>query len=242
MPTPTWLAATTGQATNAGQINQFLGTHASSLIYAGAVQAQQTTAGAGSTASNSLYIAQSFTTGASQTTIGRVVLTLAKTGAPPPITVSIQATVSGHPSGVALVSTLFPHDFVSGATAFSIPLPVTGLTAATQYWVVLNADGDVSNFFSWSKSNQVTGASTSPTAVTWTPQAYGLLYQVCDNTVVNPLVHTRDDSGARWTIQSYNGLGQAVALGEYTAGQTASGYLLSFRTLAYTAGQIASIT
>lgn len=243
MATPAWLAADAGQPTNAGQINQFLGTHAGTIVYTGVVQSQQNTVGTGSSSSNGLYLAQSFTTGASQTTIGRVVLTLDKTGAPTPLSVSIQATSSGSPSGTPLVTTLMPNDFLGTSSGtFSIPTPVTGLTPATQYWVVWNAVGDVSNFFSWFKSNQVTGAKTSANGTTWTAQTFGYLYQVVDNTGVQPVVHTWDDNSARWSIMLYNGLNQIVTLGEYNAGQTTTGYLLSVRSLAYTAGLLTSIT
>lgn len=243
MATPAWLAATASNPTKAGQVNQFLGTHASALVYTGTVQASQVTAGSGASASNGLFAAQAFTTGAAQTTIGRVILTLAKTGAPAPITVSIQATVAGSPSGTPLVSVLLPQDFLGGSAAtFSIPLPASGLTPSTQYWIVLSAVGDASNFFSWSKSNQTSGAKTSTNGTTWSTQTFGMLYQVCDNTTVVPLVHTWDDTGARWTIMLYNALGQMVTLGEYTAGQTTTGYLLSVRSLAYTTGQLTSIT
>lgn len=243
MATPAWLAATANAATKAGQVNQFLGSHAAALVYAGTVQAQQVTAGSGSTSSNGLYIAQSFTTAAAQTTIGRVILTLAKTGTPPPISLSIQANVSGHPSGTPLVSTLIPPEFITGS-AQTYPVPVTGLTASTTYWIVLNADGDASNFVSWSKSNQTSGASTSTNGTTWTPQTYGLLYQVFDGSLNTsfPPVHTWEDSGARWSLFGYSATQQATALWEYTAGQTATGYLASQRALTYTAGQLTSIT
>ena len=47
MPTPTWLGATTGYNAYAGQVNQFLATHAVTYLYAGAEQASQGTAGSG---------------------------------------------------------------------------------------------------------------------------------------------------------------------------------------------------
>ena len=243
MPTPTWLAATSGQATKAGQVNQFLGTHACTLCYAGVLKASQLTAGSGAVNSNSLYIAQSFTTAVGQTTVGRVALTLAKTGAPAPFTVSLQASSSGHPSGTALVSTVVPPELFSGTPAApSIPLPITGLTASTQYWLVINAIGDPSNFYSWSKSNQVSGASTSSNGTTWTAQAYGLLYGVFDGSATGQLQNTWEDSGARWTIFGYTAQNLPSVLVEYTAGQTATGYLASSRTLSYTSGQLTSIT
>lgn len=240
MATPAWLAATTNTPTKAGQVNQFLGSHASSIVYSGVVQSQQNTAGSGAVNSNGLFIAQSFTTGAAQTAIGRVLLTLAKTGSPPPISLSIQANASGHPSGTPLVTTLIPAEFIGGPQTF--PVPVSGLTPSTQYWIVLGADGDASNFVSWSKSNQTSGVSTSTNGTTWTPQTEGVLYEVFDATPGGVVVHTWDDAGARYTLLGYNALPQPTAFWEYTQGQTATGYLVSQRNLAYTAGLLTSVT
>lgn len=241
MATPNWLAATSGQPTQSGQVNQFLGTHSATLIYAGAIQSQQVTAGTGSQTSLNTFIAQSFTTASTQTTVGRVILTLSKTGAPPPISVSLQIDVSGAPSGTPIVTTLLPNDFLGTSSGtFSIPLPAV-VASSTKYWIVLNATGTTGNIFNWFKSNQTSGASTSPTGVTWTGQTFGLLYQVLDNTLITPLTHTWEDGGVRWTILLYNALAQLVTLGEYTQGQTATGYLLSVRSLNYTSGQLTSI-
>lgn len=243
MPTPTWLAATSDTPAYAGQINQFLGAHASVPVYTGARQANQITAGSGAVNTNGLYLAQSFTTGSSQTTIGRIALFLAVTGTPTPITVSIQTDNSGAPSGTAVVTTLLPCDFLAGLPAayFSIPLPVTGLSVSTRYWVVLSADGNASNYFSASKSNQTSGASTSTNGTSWTAQSYGFLYQVYDATTIMPLLHTWEDSGARWTLFAYAANGLLTTLGEFTQGQTAAGYMISARSFTYTNGLLTKI-
>ena len=233
MTSPPWLAATAGQAGQAGQVNQFLTSHAVTCVYTGAEQASQSTAGTGGVNSDSLWIAQSFATAVGQTTAGYVVLTAAVTGTPAPWTVSIQADSAGAPSGTALVSAAVPKEFLSGtAAAQLVMLPVTGLTASTTYWIVAEAAGDVSNYFTWSKSNQVSGASTSSNGTTWTAQAYGLLYQVWDQSTVAPLAGTWEDSGARWTALAYTS-GQVTGIKEYTAGQAANGYTVSARTLSW---------
>jgi hypothetical protein len=243
VPTPSWLAATSGQATKAGQVNQFLGAHACTLCYSGVLKASQFTAGSGAVNSNSLYIAQSFTTAVGQTTIGRIAITLARTGTPAPFTLSLQASSSGHPSGTPLVSTVVPPDLFNGPAATpSLPLPITGLTASTQYWLVINAIGDPSDYFSWSKSNQVSGASTSANGTTWTAQSYGLMYNVFDATATGQLQNTWEDNGARWTIFAYTAQNLPNTLIEYTAGQTATGYMYSSRGLTYTNGLLTSVS
>src|SRR5580658_4200768 len=108
MATPSWKAATAGQPPLAAQINQFVGTHAATFVYTGASFASQVTAGSGAVDSNGLYVAQSFTTGASTTAIGRILLTVAVTGSPAPLTLTIEANSARPPSGTALVSTTVP--------------------------------------------------------------------------------------------------------------------------------------
>lgn len=234
MPTPTWLGATTGFSAFAGQVNQFLGTHAVTYVYTGVEQANQPTSSGSNTDSNSLWIAQSFTTAAGQTTVGYVQIRAAITGSPPPWTFSVQANSSGAPSGTPLVSAALPKEFLSGsASTVSVMLPVTGLTASATYWIVAQAAGDPSDFYLWAQSNQTSGASTSTTGTSWTAQAYGLRYAVFDQTPNAPLAGTWEDSGARWTSLAYNGSAQISGLKEYTAGQAANGYTASSRALSY---------
>lgn len=242
MPVPTWQAPTAGFSALAGQVNQFLATHAVTYVYTGALQASQSTAGSGGANSNGLWIAQSFATTSAQTTAGHVTVTAKVTGTPVPWSVSLQASSAGAPSGTALVQSSLPKEFLSGtAAAVSVMLPVTGLAASTTYWIVAAAAGDVSDYFTWNKSNQVTGASTSATGTSWTAQAYGLLYQVYDGTAVLPVAGTWEDSGARWTSWSYNGSGQLAGLGEYTAGQAVNGYTVSDRALSYSGTRLTGV-
>jgi hypothetical protein len=234
--TPAWQAPTSGQQANAGAVNQLLGTHAVTYVWTGAEQAHQSTAGSGGVNSDGLWIAQSFATASGQTTTGYVVVTAKVTGTPAPWTLSIQASSAGAPSGTALASAAVPKEFLSGtASAQAVMLPVTGLAASTTYWIVAQAAGDASDYFTWSKSNQVTGASTSTTGTSWTAQSYGLLHQAWDGTPVPPLAGTWEDSGARWTALACNGSGQLTGIEEYTAGQTATGYAVSSRALSYSA-------
>lgn len=249
--TPIWLAATSGQQGNAGQVNQFLGTHASTILYAAVQTAAQTTAGSASTSTNGLYLAQSFTTAAGQTAIGYVTVPVTTTttsgSSLATSTLSLYANSSGAPTGSALVSTTltaeYAHSASGGTPTVSVlyPLPITGLTAATTYWLVLAAAGGVSNSYTWYRSNQTSGASTSTTGTSWTAQTYGFLYKVFDQTASGLQVATRDDSGARWTATTYTALNQISTYAEYTAGQTSAGYLQSFRTFSYTSGLLTGV-
>jgi hypothetical protein len=244
MTTPTWQAATTGQLPKADQVNQLLGTHQAQLLYTGTQRSAQNTAGSGNTNSNGLYVAQSFTTAAGQTAIGYVNLTVSTTGGftgLAPTTVSIYTNSAGAP-GVSLGSMTVTGEHVAASPAIvTYPLPVTGLTASTTYWIVVAAAGDASHFYGWHRSNQVSGASTSPNGTAWTAQTYGMLYQVYDQGVIPPLVASWEDNGARWVWFSFNGDSTLAEISEYTAGQTATGYMQSFRTLSYSNSSITTI-
>lgn len=240
MSTPTWQGATNGQPPLANQVNQFLGAHASTEVYTGVEKDNQSTAGTGATNSNSTWIAQKFTAASSYTS-GRVVLTLAVTGSPAPWVVSIQADSTGAPSGTALASVTLPNGFVPG-TAGTVSLPLsTTITSGSTYWIVAQAVGDVSNLYAWSKSNQVSGTSTSTNGTVWTTQAYGSLFQVWDSTTLAPLVHLWEDSGARWTTLSYATNGELTGLNEYTTAQGGS-YTQSVATVTYSGALPTSVT
>lgn len=241
MATPTWLGATSGGTMYAAQINQFLGTHQCTYVYTGTLIASQTTAGSGSINSNGLWAAQSFTTG-SATTVGRFAFNLVVTGGPAPITLSLQANASTVPSGTPLTSTTVSSGWGNASAAYqSIPLVVTGLSASTTYWLVASSAGDASDFYQWNKSNQTSGAATSPDGVTWTAQTYGLLFEVWNLSAVPPLQHTWEDQGARATRLFTNSNATPAALEEYTLAE-GSHSVYSFRNYSYNGGQIFSIT
>jgi hypothetical protein len=133
------------------------------------------------------------------------------------------------------VSTTVPTSYLTaGGATVSIPVPVNMLTPSTQYWLVVPAVGDPSNFYTWNRNNQVSGASTSPDGVTWTPQAYGFIYNVFDLTLGSgSLAHTWEDSGARWLDLVSTAANVPTALTEYTVAQAANDYVYSSRTLTY---------
>jgi hypothetical protein len=246
--TPTWQAATTGQVPKAGQVNQYLGTHKAQVLYPSLRKANQSTAGTGSTQTNCLYIAQSFTSAVGQTQTGYLVITVNTTGGLtgllPPTTVTLRPNNAGAPSATILGSTTVASEYVAtGPATAVIPMPVTGLTASTTYWIVFSATGDSSHHFNWSKSNQVSGTSTSPDGVTWTAQTYGSLYEVWDQTIsgIQPII-TWEDDGAAWTWLDFAAGGTLSHIAEFTTGQTTTGYVQSYRTLTYSSSALTAVT
>ena len=243
MTTPAWIGATSSYPPLATQANQFLGTHAATLVYQGTLFSSQTTAGSGTVASNSLWIAQSFTTGASTTAVGRVVPVLAITGVPAPLTVQIRANSAGAPATTALVTTVIPPNWANGSpSAQSIPLPVTGLSPSTTYWLVMQPAGDASDFYAFSKSNQTSGVSTSTNGTSWTVQTYGIEYSAYDQTATPPLAHTWEDANARITSITSNANATPNSYEEYTVAQGTSQFVYSYRTLTYSSGALVLIS
>lgn len=246
----TWLGATTGQLPLAAQPNSFLGIHKAQLLYAATQQAGQTTNGAATTSTNGLWLAQSFTTGASQTAVGYVIVPVTTTttsGASlSTTTLALYANSAGAPTGAALGSVTVTAEYAnlaSGGTTTNrlvYPLPVTGLSVATQYWLVLHSTASTGSY-TWFRSNQVSGASTSPNGSTWTAQGYGFVYQVFDQSASGSLTAIWEDSGARWQALYYTATGEVSGLGQYTLAQNSS-YNQGYRTLSYSNGLLSGVS
>lgn len=247
-----WRAATSGQGAQAGHVNQFLGGHQAQILYTGTQTAAQSTAGSAATTTNGLYLAQSFTTAAGQTAIGYVIVpvTTATTSGSSlaTTTLSLYANSGGSPTGSALVTTTVTAEYANlasgGVNTVKVlyPLPATALTPSATYWLVLAAAGNASNSYSWYRSNQASGASTSSNGTTWSAQTYGFEYQIFNQAVSGMPVATWEDSGARWTVTTYDTLQQLATYAEYTVGQTTTGYLQSRRSYTFSNGLLTSAT
>jgi hypothetical protein len=250
MTTTKWLAATAAHAGLAGQVNQFFYTHTAAWVYQGVLQASQTTGAAVYATTASEYLAESFTTGAAQTTLGQVYLQVSTVGGSPitatiaPLTLSLYADSLGSPTGTAIASTTVTEPYIY-SSPFWVPIPLTasGLTPSTKYWLVTNPVGTGSAYYVWQHSNQVAGASTSTDGVTWTSQAYGLMYQVYDHTTTGGSVQfLYEDNGARWTQVSYTGTGLISQLTEYCTAQATANPFTSVRTFTYNGNYLTGVS
>lgn len=239
--TPTWQSATAGSLPQASQVNQLLGTHTSTTVMTG-TQTVIFSGGTGNINSNAQYMAQTFTSAVGQTTLGYVAIQIVPTvgtGATlSPMNVSLYANSAGAPTGSALVTTTVTAEYTNSAPLdVIVPLPYNSLVASTQYWIVTTPTNNGAQHYSWNKSSQVSGCSTSANGTTWAAQAFGLRIQVFDRTALSPVVAQWDDNGARWVWTNYTNFGGKLSqLAEYTAGQTTAGYTQSFRNLFYTTG------
>jgi hypothetical protein len=251
--TPVYLAATAGSAPLAAQVNQLLGTHAMTPLYAGVQQAAGASTTTTATAGNGTWLAQSFTTGAAQTAIGYVLTTFNSQNTSgsnlAPATLALYANSGGAPSGSALasvtVSTEYAYSASGGGTSpnyILTPLPVTGLSPSTTYWLVAPAVGGSTYHYHWYRSSAASGASTSTNGTSWSAQAYGFCYQVYDQTASGLLTAVWQDAGARWSAYTYTSAGQIATYAEYTAGQAAGSYVQSYRTASYSGGLLTGVT
>lgn len=248
----TWQAPTSGQPPRAAHVNQLLGPHALTMLYAGAQQGFQAGTGPAGQRTDTQWLAQSFTTAFLQTTIGYVSLPITSTTATsgsqlPPLTLSLYASSGTAPTGSPLVSTTITAEYANvlaggvPTTNLVFPLPITGLPTATQFWLVTNMVGSSSFHYTWYESDQAGGASTSTNGTSWTAQSYGLLYSVYDQTPTGMPTCTWEDAGARWTSTGYTATGAIAYYAEYTAGQTGAGYVQSARNFAYSGGLLTAV-
>ncbi|HTK65378.1 MAG TPA: hypothetical protein VL595_23510 [Pseudonocardia sp.] len=250
MATPDWLAATAGHQGNAGAITQFLGTHTSTWIYAGnTLQVSEATGSGLYVSTAGTYLAQEVTTGPGQTTIGSLGLQISAVGGSPitatipPLQVSLYASASGLPTGSLLATTAVAEQTVYSAPFWlTAPLAVAGLTPSTPYVLTVASAGTSSAYYAWQRSNQSSGAATSPDGVTWTPQAYGLMFEVYDTSgTTGPPLYLIDDDGARVTALTYNSAGQLASITETTVAQGGTA-LYSQRALTYSNGLLIGVS
>lgn len=250
MGSPNWLGASPTYVGLSGQINQFLGSHEAVFTYSGgALQGSSTTGTGAFTSTDGLYLAQEFTTGASQTGISTVSLQISTVGGSPtsatipPLVLTLYASQFSLPTGSPLATaTVLEETVYTSPYWLSVSLPTGGLTASTQYQLVVSSVGTATAYYAWQQSNQLFGASTAPDDVTWTAQGYGFMYRIYDNTGTtgNALIIT-DDSGARTTTFTYNASGQPTTISESTQTQNGAG-LLQSRTISYSGTQVTGIS
>lgn len=249
---PTYKAAVVGQPGNAGMVNQFLAAHNSTFVYNSAIlRANETTGISTYLSTESQYISQSFMTGSTQTAIGEVWLQVstvngsAITDNIDPLTLSLYADSGGEPTGAALAMATLTETVIYDSPFWVIfPLTATGLTVSTTYHLVTSPAGTATSYYVWQENDQPSGASTSPDAIVWTDQAFGMMYQVYDQTAAEGAT-LRDivmDSGARVIQYTYNSEGLVQTVTEHTINQVGTGSLNNTRTYTYTNGLLTGIS
>ena len=249
MAAPNYEAATAGSGNPplAQQINQFLGLHAISYLFAGVKQNSQETDGSAAIGISGTppgggftRLAQSFVipTVAGGTAVGYLGLFGKKVGSGCDLTLELFNSSASKPNTqVGTTSVTIPADFWTTSNGWLYaPLPITGLTASTTYFAVLiagdvngNNPGNATNYISLEKSNQVSGACTYA-ASTWSTAAYGFMFREYDQTVSGNLTFIWEDAGGRYTYFGYDGSNNMTAVNEYTIAQ-GTGQMRSVRAV-----------
>jgi hypothetical protein len=244
---PVWQPAITGTGGAAGHVNQLLVSHESTVSYGGTLQASATSGAGVYGSSGNTWLAQRFVTGATQTSIGYIALQLnAVGGSPtlpliPSLSVGLYADASGIPSGAALATASLTGQYVyTSGFWVTVPIAVSGLAPSTGYQIVAGMAGDSSHYFAWQHSTATGGAATSPDGAAWTDQAYGLMFQVFDQSGggSTPLLII-EDAGARVTSLSYTSADQLGTLAAYTTGT--AGTVSYSATLSYSNGLLTGV-
>jgi hypothetical protein len=183
MGAPIWSAATPGQATLAGQINQFLAVHTASLLYDGSLVITAPTI-SGSPATDTFTTTQTqfafrFATSTSAVALTRVAFAIGATGAGVDLLVTLQGDNGSGPNGTVITSSYLPAEWLSSGTqtavapAHGIPLQAN-LNPLTYYNIVITPAStfNSTNNVVVSHSTATSGAQTY-NGSTWTPQSYG---------------------------------------------------------------------
>lgn len=240
---------------NASDVNQFLGTPASALLYQGKIGA--TGPAAVTTYDGNYNVApqfldQPFVTAAGQTSITRVELMPFLNNAGTDTLIGIYADAAGVPTGAALGTCELPLDFVpaGGSVYLSLPFNITGLIAATKYHIVIAGSPSNVNWIDF-RAGVTTGNAATANGVgvggAWVSVGNTLMFNVFYG-VNGALRHIIEDAGAAW-----HGLDYATAAGtsgppsivkDYTTGNASSPVpkaLRSMRTATYTNGILTSV-
>ena len=251
MAAPAWHAVAAAGVLSVGDITQFLGTHACTLLYQGASQVADVTAVSGTLGTNTgaaaQWIDQPFTTAAGQTTITRIELWPNIVGTGADTTVEIRTDNAGAPSNTTLFSITLPLEFPTGiaGAALSIPVNLTGLSSATKYHIVIDGTASTANYVTIGRSVLVAGQEVQVSATGtggWGNFSTGFTGYFNVFAGVNGVLrNTYEDAGARWTTIDYTNSAAAgnttpVHIGEYTVGS-----LRSWRTCTFSNGQLVSV-
>jgi hypothetical protein len=138
-----------GNAITAAELNNHISMQTFAMIREGTQDDGMSDAGVTEHAIASYYHMIQFATGGGITTITRLELDLAQDGSGADLTIGIRTNAfnpDGSNDGVLLYTFTVPKEFIPASQAFwSIPINITGLTAATTYWLEVYKAGDGTN-------------------------------------------------------------------------------------------------
>ena len=224
MANPNWTAATPGQASLAGHVNQFLVPHSSTFIYAGSpITGTSTPIGStqDSLVTNNALAHRFFSL--STQTLSRVTLGLVITNAGSDVLLTLQGDSGAGPNGTVLASCYIPAEWLSTSNSATYPLngfPLSYTLATNTYYNVVlqtvNQNSTSSNATSWIRTTAAvtTGAYIQNASGAWTSQSYGYTIGLYGGTS-GLLQLVSDDSQSKMTGYTYNGSSQITIVKEW---------------------------
>lgn len=134
---------------NEDNLNEMVSLQPFTLIYEGTVDDSMSDAGVTELAPADYNYAIMFKTGAGITELTRLELDVATDGTGQDLTILIKGNnfnPDGSNEGTTLRTIVIPKEFLPASQAyFKIPIYLTGLTAATTYWIIVSKVGDATN-------------------------------------------------------------------------------------------------
>lgn len=202
---PVWNAEAASNVVRASDINQFLATHPTKMVYQGTSQYNNGASSGSTNNTASQMLAQSFVTTSSQTAVTYVVPQL-NGGPVDDFTVSLTDDNSGVP-GTVIASLIVPGAWFPTSSSINLspvfPFALTGLAVSTRYWLTLSA-GTSSVYVAWYEATSPvnSGAVSTNNGSSWSSAA-GLTLDVYDGNS-GLLVGVNEDNGNKWGWFSYN--------------------------------------
>lgn len=245
MANPVYHAPKTGDAYSAGDVTQFLASHPATILYNGTAAVTGAASASGNLGTNTgaatQWVAQPFTTIGGQTTVTRVELDFLIQGTGADLTIDLRTDNAGNPSTTVLVTTTFPLEFEPGSAALiSVPLNITGLSAATKYHIVVNGTASTTNYCNLKRgTTSGSAALTSSNGTSWASAGVTLLFNVYQG--INGVPRNLwCDSGSLWAGYDY-AMGSAGTSGPPTTERVYCGTFRSLRTLTYSGGLLTTV-
>lgn len=185
-------------------MNELLVLQPFKLIYEGTQQDGMTDTGTTEHPVADYNYAIKFTTGSGKTEATRVEIDLATDGTGADLTVSVLGNdfnPNGSAEGTVLATVVIPKEFMPTTQAYwTIPLAVTGLTAATVYWIKVTKAGDASNHVHlYSKGSQKDSAhkcyKRSGTSGAWTDLSDSIRFKIYEGVSGLPVHEIYGENG-----------------------------------------------
>ena len=182
---------------NEANLNQLLSLQDFDLIYEGTQQDGMTDTGVTEHLVADYNHAIKFTTGTGKTEVTRIELDVATDGAGADLVVEIRGNdfnPDGSAEGTLLKTVVIPSQFLPSCQSYwSIPINVTGLTAATVYWIIVRQGGDATNHAHlYSKGSEKDAAHKcyrrNGTSGAWTDMSDSIRFKVYEG-AAGDLIH-----------------------------------------------------